>query len=111
MRWLTVEMCDIQGATDKEKRDIAKEVNYGILFQMTATGLTKKLGTGVPMALMSLSGDLRQRKMKIRVVIVLHDAIWAEAPAEEAEKAKRLLVQSMKDAVEYTYGRLEVEFD
>jgi DNA polymerase I len=45
VHWLTVEMCGIAGATDKEKRDIAKEVNYGILFQMTAWGLAKKLST------------------------------------------------------------------
>ena len=45
VHWLTVEMCGIQGATDKEKRDKAKEVNYGILFQITAKGLSEALGT------------------------------------------------------------------
>ena len=35
----------IQGATDKEKRDKAKAVNYGILFQMTAQGLSRELNT------------------------------------------------------------------
>ena len=45
VHWLTVEMCGIQGATDKEKRDKAKEVNYGILFQITAKGLAESLGT------------------------------------------------------------------
>jgi DNA polymerase I len=44
---LTVEMCGIGGATDKEKRDRAKQVNYGIVFQMTARGLAQKLGTDV----------------------------------------------------------------
>ena len=50
VHWLTVEMCDIQGATDKEKRDKAKEVNYGILFQITAKGLAESLGTSIPTA-------------------------------------------------------------
>ena len=39
VHWLTVEMCGIGGATDKEKRDKARAVNFGILFQMTAVGL------------------------------------------------------------------------
>ena len=47
VHWLTVEMCGIQGATDKEKRDKAKEVNYGILFQITAKGLSEALGTTI----------------------------------------------------------------
>ena len=45
VHWLTVEMCGIEGATDKEKRDKAKAVNFGILFQMTADGLSEELGT------------------------------------------------------------------
>ncbi len=154
VHWLTVEMCGIQGQTDKEKRDTAKEVNYSILFQMTARGLAKKLGTDpatahrhinafwskyavaktwldesvahlkkkpvtkpyiesylgrrrrfegditaqdirrakatvlqqseaeiLRMALMNLIGSFRQKKMKSRVVMILHDAIWVEAPA------------------------------
>jgi len=47
VHWLTVEMCGIEGATDKEKRDKAKEVNYGILFQITAKGLAQALGTTI----------------------------------------------------------------
>jgi DNA polymerase-1 len=48
VHWLTAEMCGIQGATDKEKRDRAKEVNFGILFQMTPWGLAKKLAGHSP---------------------------------------------------------------
>jgi DNA polymerase I len=184
VHWLTVEMCGIQGATDRERRDIAKEVNYGILFQMTARGLAKKLDTDVStaqryinafwsryavakewldnsvahlkkkpvtkpyiesylgrrrrfagkitsgdirrakatvlqqseaevlrMALMNLIGSFRQKKMKSRVVMILHDAIWVEAPMEEAEKAKRLLIESMRGAVEYPSVTLDVELE
>ncbi len=50
VHWLTVEMCDIQGASDKEKRDKAKAVNYGILFQITADGLSRELGTDMKTA-------------------------------------------------------------
>ncbi len=45
VHWLTEEICAIRGATDKEKRYKAKEVNYGILFQITAEGLSQTLGT------------------------------------------------------------------
>jgi DNA polymerase I len=183
VHWLTVEMCGIQGATDKERRDIAKEVNYGILFQMTAWGLAKKLSTDpatahryinafwskysvakewldnrvahlnkkpvtkpymesylgrrrrfagkitsgdirrakatilqqseaevLRMALMNLIGSFRQKKMKSRAVMLLHDAIWVEAPMEEAQEAKRLLEQSMIGAVDYPFVPLAVDF-
>jgi DNA polymerase-1 len=183
VHWLTVEMCGIQGATDKIRRDIAKEVNYGILFQMTARGLAKTLRTDVTtaqryinafwsrysvakewldnrvahlkkkpltkpciesylgrrrrfkrdisaqdirrakatvlqqseaeilrMALMNLAGALRRQKMKSRAVMILHDAIWVEAPAEEAAEAKRLLERSMKNAVEHLLVPLDVDF-
>jgi DNA polymerase I len=183
VHWLTVEMCGIQGATDKEKRDKAKEVNYGILFQITAKGLAESLGTSITtaqgyinafwssysvartwldqsvahlkekplvthyvqsylgrrrrfdgeigggeirrakatilqqseaeilrMALLSLVGTFRKKKMRGRVVMILHDAIWVEAPEEEAEEAGILLEQSMKHAVDMPFVPLEVEF-
>ncbi len=183
VHWLTVEMCGLKGVTDKEKRDTAKAVNYGILFQMTARGLARKLGTDIStaqkyidafgsrykaaleflerrvghlkkkppqpdfvesylgrrrrftgnigqkeirqakatilqqseaetlrMALMTLVGQFRRKKMKSRVVMILHDAIWVEAPEEEIEQAKRLLEDSMKNAIELPFVPLEVEF-
>ncbi len=183
VHWLTVEMCGIQGATDKEKRDKAKEVNYGILFQITAKGLSEALGTTMAtaqgyidafwsrysvarewldqrvahlkekplvtpyvqsylgrrrrfdgeigfseirrakatilqqseaeilrMALLSLVGTFRRRKMGSHVVMILHDAIWVEVPEEEAEEARTLLEQAMKNAVEMPSVPLEVEF-
>ncbi len=39
---LTAELCGL-GGPDKESRDRAKAVNYGILFQMTARGLSREL--------------------------------------------------------------------
>ena len=63
------------------------------------------------MALLSLVGTVRQRKMQSRVVMILHDAIWVEAPEEEAEEAPRLLEQAMKHAVEMPFVPLEVEFE
>jgi hypothetical protein len=59
---------------------------------------------------MGLVGILRQRNMKSRVVMILHDAIWVETPIEEAEEAKKLLEQSMTEAFEYPFVPLEVDF-
>jgi DNA polymerase I len=182
VHWLTVDMCGIQGASDKERRDIAKEVNYGILFQMTARGLAKTLGADATtaqryinafwakysvarewldnrvahlkrktlvnpyvqsylgrrrrfagkitsgdirkakatilqqseaevlrMALMNLIGSFRQKKMKSRVVMILHDAIWVEAPVEESEEAEKILAKSMRGAVEHPLVTLDVD--
>lgn len=50
VHWLAVEVCGIQGATEKERRDKAKAVNYGILFQMTANSLSRELGTDLKTA-------------------------------------------------------------
>jgi DNA polymerase I len=184
VHWLTVEMCGIQGAMDKEKRDKAKEVNYGILFQITAKGLADALGTSIVtaqgyinafwsryslakewldqrvahlkekppvnpyvqsylgrrrrfdceigareirqakatilqqseaevlrMALMTLAGTFRRRQMKSLAVMILHDAIWVEAPEAEAKEAKRLLEEAMKGAVEFPFVPLEVDFE
>ncbi len=184
VHWLTVEMCSIQGATDKERRGKAKEVNYGILFQITAKGLAESLGTTIAtaqayidafwsrysvarvwldqrvahlrekssatlyvqsylgrrrrfdgeigareirrakatilqqseaeilrMALLSLVGTFRQKKMQSRVVMILHDGIWVEAPEEEAEAAQSLLEDATKHAVEMSFVPLQVEFE
>ena len=184
VHWLTAEMCGIQGAADKEKRDRAKEVNFGILFQMTAWGLAQKLNTdtrkaqgyikafwskysvakayldgivadlkkkeprdryvesysgrrrlfdqefGVPeqrgvkatvlqqgeadvltLAFVSLQAIFRRRNMKSRIVMIIHDCIWVEAPLREAEQARRLMEDTMKNAVEFPLVPLEVEFE
>ncbi len=62
------------------------------------------------MVLLSLAGTFRRRNMKSNVVMILHDAIWVEAPAGEAEEAKRILEQSMMGAVEFPFVSLEVDF-
>ena len=184
VHWLTAEMCGIQGATDKEKRDLAKEVNFGILFQMTAWGLAQKLNTDITtaqryikafwskypvaeqyldrivtdlkkkepqdryvesytgrrrrfdkafgvteqrsakatilqqaeadvltLAFVTLQAIFRKRKMKSRIVMIIHDAIWVEAPIEEAEQARTLMEDTMQNAVEFPLVPLEVEFD
>ncbi len=184
VHWLTVEMCGIQGATDKEKRDRAKEVNFGILFQMTPLGLAHKLGTDIAsaakyirafwsrysvakkyldgivadlksksdpkerfvesfsgrrrvfdkdfgsneyrearatilqqaeadvltLAVVGLYGIFGKRDMKSRIVMLIHDCIWVEAPLEEKDEARKLMEETMRNAVEYPLVRLDIEF-
>jgi DNA polymerase I-like protein with 3'-5' exonuclease and polymerase domains len=48
--------------------------------------------------------------MKSRIVMIIHDCIWVEAPMEEAGEAKRLVEQSMTEAMEYPLVPLDVDF-
>jgi DNA polymerase-1 len=85
VHWLTVEMRGIDGETDMERRDKAKAVNYGILFQKTADGLSHGLGIDRKTARGYIDGfwekysvakiffddfvrDLKQREYPARVV-------------------------------------------
>ncbi len=184
VHWLTVEMCGVQGETDKEKRDKAKAVNFGILFQMTADGLSRELQIDrktaqgyinafwakysgakkwlddfvenlkrrVPqeravrsslgrtrrfdgefgvrerrqakatllqqeeadllrIAMMRLYSSFRDRGMRSRIVITIHDAVYVEAPDEEEHEARRLLKTQMEEAVEMPVVPLEVDID
>jgi DNA polymerase I len=182
VHWLTVEMCGIQGATKKEKRDKAKAVNFGILFQMTADGLSRELQTDrktaqgyidafwakyaaaknwlddfveelkkndpkerfvrsslgrkrlfdgefglrerrrakatllqqeeadlLRMAVMRLYARFMDLGMKSRVVMTIHDAVYVEAPDEEAQAARNILKTEMEAAVEMPVVPLEVD--
>jgi DNA polymerase-1 len=182
VHWETVLMCGIGGADDKEKRDKAKAVNFGILFQMTAYGLSRELGTDVKtaqgyidafwarystakqyldrfveklkrkppdetivrsmldrirrfdgefgtaeqrqakatllqqaeaeklrIAVMMLQAHFRNTGMKSRIVKTIHDAVWVEAPEEEAEEARQLTMTIMENAVELPIVPLEVD--
>jgi len=42
--------------------------------------------------------------------MIIHDAIWVEAPEEEAELARTLMEDTMKNAVEFSLAPLEVDF-
>lgn len=60
---------------------------------------------------MNLIDSSRRKKLKRRLVTILHDAIWVRVPQEEANERKKLLEHSTRDAVTYRFGRLELEFD
>jgi DNA polymerase I len=184
VHWLTVEMCGIQGTTHKEKRDKAKAVNFGILFQMTADGLSRELNTDrktaqgyinafwakyavakkwldefveelkqkdpkervvrsslgrtrlfdgefglrerrrakatllqqeeadlLRMAVMRLYARFRDLEMKSLVVMTIHDAVYVEAPDEEAQAARNILKTEMEAAVEMPVVPLEVDIE
>ncbi len=92
------------------RRHFDGEIGSGEIRQAKATILQQSEAEILRMALLSSVGTFRRRKMKSRVVMILHDAIWVEAPGEEAEEATRVLEHAMKHAVKMPYVPLEVEF-
>jgi DNA polymerase I-like protein with 3'-5' exonuclease and polymerase domains len=48
--------------------------------------------------------------MEARIVMRIHDCIWVEAPLREAEQARRLIEDTMGNAVEFPLVPLEVDF-
>ena len=49
---------------------------------------------------------LSRRNMKARMVMVIHDALWVEAPHDEAEQVRHLLRKMMTTA-----GKLKVPLE
>jgi DNA polymerase I-like protein with 3'-5' exonuclease and polymerase domains len=49
--------------------------------------------------------------MKSCIMMTIHDAVYVEAPEEEAEKAKEILKEQMEAAVEMPFVPLEVDIE
>lgn len=79
--------------------------------QAKATILQQSEAEILRMALLSLVGTFRRRNMRSGVVMILHDAIWVEAPEGEAESARTMLEHAMKTAVEMPFVPLEVDLE
>jgi DNA polymerase I len=131
VHWLTVEMCAIQGASYKEKRDKAKAVNYGILFQMTADGLSRELGTDMKTAhgyikafwakysvakqyLDNFIQELKKKKPEERVVMSYlgrRRGFGGEfGPTQQRQAKATLLQQQETDILRMAIMRLYAEF-
>jgi DNA polymerase I len=63
------------------------------------------------LAVMRLYAKFRDLGMKSRVVMVIHDAIYVEAPADEEEEAEQLMKHHMEKAVEMPIEPLEVDIE
>ena len=57
-------------------------------------------------AMVRLDRIFRRRKMGARIVMVIHDALWVEAPHEEAEQVRHLVRKMMTTA-----GKLRVPLE
>jgi len=57
-------------------------------------------------AMLRLDRIFRRRNMKARIVMMIHDAIWVEAPQEEESEVRRLVRRMMTTA-----GRLRVPLE
>jgi DNA polymerase I-like protein with 3'-5' exonuclease and polymerase domains len=49
--------------------------------------------------------------MESRIVMIIHDCIWVESPQDEAEQARILMEDTMRNAVEYPLVPLDVELE
>ena len=78
------------------KSDKLKRIMKATLLQQVESHLLK-------VALVSLHSELKARNTGARIVMIVHDAIWVEAPQEEAEQVRHLVRKMMTTA-----GRLRI---
>jgi DNA polymerase I-like protein with 3'-5' exonuclease and polymerase domains len=62
-------------------------------------------------AFMSLEAKFRQLKMKSRIVMTIHDAVYVESSEEEEELARYWIKRIMEEAVEMPIVPLEIEIE
>ena len=79
--------------------------------QAKATLLQQMEADILRMAVMRLYAKFKDLGMKSRIVMVIHDAVYVEAPAEEEAQARHWVKLIMEDAVEMPVVPLEVELD
>lgn len=60
---------------------------------------------------MRLYASFRDLGMESRVVMTVHDAVYVEAPDEEAQAARNILKTEMEAAVEMPVVPLEVDIE
>jgi DNA polymerase I-like protein with 3'-5' exonuclease and polymerase domains len=63
------------------------------------------------MAVMRLYASFRDLGMESRVVMTVHDAVYVEAPDEEAQATRNILKKGMEPAVEMPVVPLEVDIE
>jgi DNA polymerase I len=64
----------------------------------------------IKVAMVRLDSILRRRNMSARIVMMIHDAIWVEAPHEE-EKQVRYLMRRMMTSAAKLLVPLDVDFE
>jgi DNA polymerase-1 len=61
-------------------------------------------------AMLRLDRIFRRRNMKARIVMMIHDALWAEAPTDEQSQVRELMQFVMTNASDLAV-HMQVEFD
>ena len=74
-------------------REFGKRAAMNTPIQGTAADIIKK-------AMVRVDGALRERQMKSRLILQVHDELLLECPPEEAEEAARLLREAMEQVIE-----------
>jgi DNA polymerase-1 len=60
-------------------------------------------------AMLRLNRIFKSRDMKAQILMMIHDALWVEAPSEEATEVRHLIQRMMTTAAKLTVP-LEVDF-
>jgi DNA polymerase-1 len=60
--------------------------------------------------MLRLDRTFRRRNMKARIVMMIHDSIWIEAPIAEKEEARKIMAEVMTTVVELSVA-LDVKLD
>ncbi len=61
-------------------------------------------------AMLRLDRAFRERRLQARICMMIHDSVWVEAPAEEADQVRSLIEQVMASALTLTVP-LEVDLE
>ena len=64
----------------------------------------------VKQAMVGINRDFAKRGMKSKIVMMIHDSIWVEAPEEEAKEARQIMEKVMTTAADLKVP-LEVKFE
>ena len=79
--------------------------------QAKATVLQQMEAETLKMAVMRLQSKFRDLRMRSQIVMLIHDAIYVEAPVEEEKRARLLMKEQMERAVELPVVPLEVDIE
>jgi DNA polymerase I-like protein with 3'-5' exonuclease and polymerase domains len=70
----------------------------------------ERFETSIKTAMLRLDRIFRWRKMKARIVMMIHDSLWVEAPHEEEIQVRNIMRRTMT-TVEGLRVPLEVKFE
>jgi DNA polymerase I len=87
-------VCSLMG----RERHFARRASSFVERQFRVTWPQQIEADLIKTAMVRLNTIFRRRKMKSRIVMMIHDALWVESPQEEADQARYLMKKMMTTA-------------